>query len=103
MYLTISELETRAYLAGNSVLSDALARIVELELEVQALEDRINDLEDDSLTHWDRMNGPAKDYYDFFHECFERLGAHYHCPSVTSDYDKSIIFNAIDRGEGVTE
>lgn len=38
------------------------------------------------------------EYKQFFEECFERLGAHYPCPSVTSDYDKSVIFDAIAKG-----
>ena len=93
--------ETQAYLDGNIELADALARIADLEAEVEALEERIEDTE--TLESWEKNNGPAKEYYEFFHECFERLGAHYPCPSVTSDYDKSIIFAAIERGEEVTE
>ena len=38
-------------------------------------------------------------YKEFFNECFEHLGDCYPCPSVTSDYDKSIIFEAIEKGE----
>lgn len=38
-------------------------------------------------------------YKEFFFECFERLSAHYPAPSVTSDYDKSVIFDAIQKGE----
>ena len=89
--------ETQAYLDGNIELADALARIADLEAEVEALEERIEDTE--TLESWEKNNGPAKEYYEFFHDCFERLGAHYPCPSVTSDYDKSIIFAAIERGE----
>ena len=38
-------------------------------------------------------------YKDFFDDCFARLNAHYPCPSVTSDYDCSVIFDAIEKGE----
>lgn len=38
-------------------------------------------------------------YKQFFFDCFERLNGHYPCPSVTSDYDKGVIFKAIKRGE----
>ena len=37
----------------------------------------------------------------FFTDCFEMLGAHYPCPSVTSDHDKQVIFDAIRKGEGL--
>lgn len=33
-------------------------------------------------------------------ELFARLAGHYPAPSVSSDYDKSVIFAAIEKGEG---
>lgn len=99
MYLTISELETRAYLAGNTALSDALAQLDDSQLMVDQLEFDLDEAKSDSLERWERNNGPVKEYYDFFHECFDRLGSHYPCPSITSDYDKSVIFNAIEGNE----
>ena len=38
-------------------------------------------------------------YKEFFFDCFARLSAHYPTPSVNSDYDKSVIFDAIQKGE----
>lgn len=38
-------------------------------------------------------------YKEFFFACFEHLSAHYPAPSVTSDYDKSVIFDAIQKSE----
>ena len=93
--------ETQAYLDGNIELADALARIAELEAEVEALENAAADVV--TLESWEKNNGPAKEYYEFFHDCFARLNAHYPCPSVTSDYDKSIIFAAIEKGERASE
>ena len=93
--------ETQAYLNGNIELADALARIADLEAEVEALEEKIEYTE--TLESWEKNNGPAKEYYEFFNECFARLDGHYPCPDVTSDYYKSIIFAAIAKGEGVTE
>ena len=95
------ELETRAYLAGDTATSELLDRIAFLEEEVDRLEAQIDDTT--TLEQWERNNGHAQDYYDFFYECFERLNGHYPCPSVTSDYDQSVIFDAILKGEGVTE
>ena len=89
--------EVQAYLDGNIELADALARIAELEAEVEALENAAADVV--SLESWENSYGPAYEYYQFFNECFARLNEHYPCPSVTSDYDKSIIFEAIERGE----
>lgn len=102
MYLTVSELETRAYMAGNTALSSALAQLDDSQRMVETLEDDLCEAESESLSAWERNNGPAQDYMDFFHECFDRLaitGGRYPCPSVTSDYDKSIIFNAIEGNE----
>ena len=93
--------EVQAYLDGNIELADALARIAELEAEVEALEEKIEDTE--TLKSWENSYGPAKEYYEFFHDCFARLNDHYPCPEVTSDYDKSVIFAAIEKGERASE
>lgn len=100
---TIEELERIAYVNGDTSQSDLLARIVELEAQVETLEDQLIDAQADSLSKWEENNGPAYDYVQFFDECFQRLNGHYPCPSVTSDYDCGIIYAAIERGEGVTE
>ena len=68
------------------------------EAERDALEEELEAAKDDSLTQWERNNGPAEAYKQFFEDCFERLAGHYPCPSVTSDYDKSVIFEAIEKG-----
>ena len=99
--MNYSELENRAYLAGDTTTSELLDRIAFLEEEVNRLEAQIDDTT--TLESWENSYGSAQDYYDFFHGCFERLNGHYPCPSVSSDYDQSIIFDAIERGEGVTE
>jgi hypothetical protein len=38
------------------------------------------------------------EYKQFFEDCFYRLNGHYPAPSVTSDYDQSVIFDAIEKG-----
>jgi hypothetical protein len=57
----------------------------------------------ETLEQWERRNGSAGEYRDFFEACFHCLAGHYPAPSVTSDYDKSVIFNAIRKGEGADE
>ena len=59
----------------------------DVEIENESLQYKINDMPD------------YEEYKLFFEDCFSRLDGHYPCASVTSDYDKSIIFNAIDKGE----
>ena len=94
---TIQEQEQAAYMAGDTRTAELLARIAELEAQVLELEDKIDITT--TLEDWEKNNGPAYDYVQFFNGCFERLAGHYPAPSVSSDYDKSIIFAAIERGE----
>ena len=105
---TLTELERAAYLAGdtslavgfaaiddlNNVLNDAdltLDRMIETQIE-EKLDKALNDNCPDYAA-----------YKQFFEDCFERLDGHYPCASVTSEYDRSVIFNAIKRGEGIAE
>lgn len=74
--------------------ADLVAYVIELKNEVQALESQIEETE--TLESWEKNNGPAHEYVQFFNECFERLPAHYPCPSVTNEHDKSVIFEAIE-------
>ena len=102
--MTLDELERAAYMAGDTSLAAGFA----------AIDDLSNVLIDADLT-LDRMieekldkalNDNCPDYAaykQFFEDCFQRLDGHYPCASVTSDYDRSVIFDAIERGEGATE
>ena len=101
---TLDELERAAYMAGDTSLAAGFA----------AIDDLNNVLIDADLT-LDRMieekldkalNDNCPDYAaykQFFEDCFQRLNGHYPCASVTSDYDCSVIFDAIERGEGVAK
>ena len=74
-----------------------------LLVQIMDLEDELERVRDDaanSLKAWEDENGPADAYLDFFFECFEHLRGRYPAPSVTSDADKQVIFDAIVRGEG---
>lgn len=98
-----SEAERIAYAEGFTMAAELFARIAELEAERDQLAEELEKVQDaaadDSLARWDNKNGPAEDYKEFFFECFLRLAGHYPAPSVTSDYDKSVIFAAIEKGE----
>ena len=95
--VNLREAEQAAYAAGDTLKAKLLARIMDLEEELERLRD---DAADNSLDAWEDENGPADAYMEFFFDCFEMLNCRYPVPSVTSETDKQIIFDAIVRGEG---
>lgn len=103
MRIQPSEAERIAYAEGFTMAAELFARIAELEAERDQLAEELEKAQDaaadDSLARWDNENGPAEYYKEFFFDCFTRLAGHYPAPSVTSDYDKSVIFAAIEKGE----
>jgi hypothetical protein len=98
-----AEAERIAYAEGFTMAAELFARIAELEAERDALAEEVETLKDnaadDSLTRWENENGNPDQYKEFFFDCFARLAGHYPCPEVSSDYDKSVIFGAIEKGE----
>lgn len=92
------ELESKAYTDGSTALSQLLAKLGEALEQVEELFDQLDNA---NKTIADQSDYDS--YKQFFDDCFERLNAHYPCPSVTSDYDCSVIFDAIERGEGTAE
>lgn len=80
----------------NKLLADVLYALADSLDQIEALEDT------ETLEQWSNENGDAKAYKQFFEDCFEHLDGHYPCPSITNDYDCSVIFDAIERGEGAT-
>ena len=101
--LEAPEAERIAYSEGFTMAAELFARIAELEAERDALAEELEDLKDkaaeDSLTQWENQNGNPDQYKEFFYDCFARLAGEYPAPSVSNDYDKSVIFEAIERGE----
>ena len=102
--LEAPEAERIAYAEGFTMAAELFARIAELEAERDALTEELEKVKDeaadDSLAQWENENGDAEQYKEFFLDCFARLAGHYPAPSITSDYDKSVIFAAIEKGEG---
>ena len=94
--VNMEELERIAYTAGDTLTAKLLAQIMDLEDELARVKD---DAADNSLKAWEDENGPADAYLEFFFDCFRLLDGKYPVPSVTSETDKQIIFDAIARGE----
>lgn len=94
--LTLEEQERAAYMAGDTRTAELLQQIEDHEataLEVDAWHDEFGtrkQIEAD-LTELHHLR-------EFFRDCFECLDGHYPCPSVTSDHDKQVIFDAVARG-----
>lgn len=90
----MADLERAAYNAGDTEKAQLIAIVARLTEQNEFLEDRVSELETDIKKYDD-----FEQYHDFFHACFERLNEHYPCPSITSDYDQSVVFDAIQKGE----
>lgn len=106
-HLTLEERERLAYISGDTRTADTLGEILDLQEQIEMLEkerdDALADRLNDSLKDWEQRHGPAMDYYDFFHDCFQHLGDPYPYPEVTLDQDKAVIFDAIRKGGGTAE
>lgn len=101
---TAGELERAAYASGDTSLAAGFAAIDDLENVLNDADltlDRTIEIQiDEKLDRAVNDNCPDyAAYKQFFEDCFQRLGGHYPCASVTSDYDRSVIFDAIERGE----
>ena len=91
--MNLRDAEQAAYAAGDTLKAKLLARIMDLE-------DELERASANSLKAWEDENGPADAYMEFFLDCFEHLRCRYPVPSITSETDKQVIFDAIARGEG---
>ncbi len=105
--LEAPEAERAAHVAGDTATAELLARIAELLARIAELEEKNDEMEEkianDSLSEWNRRNGDAEQYKEFFCDCFYHMNGYYPAPNISSDHDKSVIFEAIERGEGIAE
>lgn len=101
--LEAPEAERIAYAEGFTMAAELFVRIAELEAERDQLAEELEKAQDaaadDSLKHWENENGNPDEFKEFFYDCFARLAGHYPAPDISSDYDKSVIFAAIEKGE----
>lgn len=97
--LTIEEQERAAYMAGDTRAAVLLGELEDTERERDALTEELEDTE----VFTNELKQELEALRQFFGDCFDTLAAHYPAPYVFSDYDKSVIFDAIRKGEGVNE
>jgi len=108
-HLTLEEQERAAYISGDTRTAELLAqaqRLEELEEttcedaeDIPAMVEAVNDA--GGLKRLAEKLEELEHLRQFFSDCFEMLDGHYPCPSVTSDHDKQVIFDAIRKGEGL--
>lgn len=91
------EAERIAYSEGFKMAADLFARIADLEAERDALRGELDDIPNERER--DRDAQDLENLKEFFYDCFKRLAGNYSCPLWSSDYDKSVIYDAIDKAE----
>lgn len=92
-----AEAERIAYAEGFTMAAELFKRIDELTRERDALSEELEEIPSESERNQDAQD--LEHLKRFFYDCFERLAGHYPCPEYSSDYDKNVIFEAIERGE----
>lgn len=95
--LEACEAERIAYSEGFTMAAQLFARIAELEAERDALVNQLEEIPNEKQRNQDAQD--LEHLKQFFYDCFDRLAGHYPCPEFSSDYDKGVIFSAIERGE----
>jgi len=94
--LSADEAESLAYSEGYPGTARLFARIADLQ---KALGEALAQLEE--IPSEKERNKDAQDLEnlkEFFFDCFNHLAGDYPCPSWSSDYDKNVIFETLDRG-----
>jgi hypothetical protein len=94
--LPTEEAEQLAYAEGFTMAAQLFARIADLEAERDALVGQLEEIPSEKERNRDAQD--LEQLKEFFYDCFQRLPGHYPCPSWSSDYDKSVIFDAIEQG-----
>ena len=98
--LTTEERERLAYAEGYTETANLLAQLDDMERERDDLSEEVERLRDE-VRDLEKRAENAEEYKQFFFDCFEHLAGHYPAPSVTSDYDKSVIFDTLNKAEGM--
>jgi len=91
-----TEAERIAYAEGFPMAAQLFARIADLEAERDALIGQLEEIPSEKERNKDAHD--LEHLKEFFYECFNRLAGDYPVPSWSNDYDKSVIFEAIEKG-----
>jgi hypothetical protein len=91
-----SEAERIAYAEGFTMAAQLFAKIADLEAERDLLQGQLDDIPSEKERNKDAQD--LEQLKEFFYDCFQKLPGHYSCPSWSNDYDKSVIFDAIETG-----
>lgn len=91
-----TEAERIAYAEGFTMAAQLFARIADLEAERDALVGQLEEIPSEKERNRDAQD--LEQLKEFFYDCFQKLPGHYSCPSWSNDYDKSVIFDAIEKG-----
>ena len=91
-----SDAERIAYTEGFTMAAQLFAKIADLEAERDLLQGQLDDIPSEKERNKDAQD--LEQLKEFFYDCFQRLPGHYSCPSWSNDYDKSVIFDAIETG-----
>lgn len=97
--MTTEERERLAYAEGFTEAAGVLAALSDAEGVRDSLIEQIADIPSEKERDKDAQD--LQHLKEFFYACFNSLAAHYPCPSWSSDYDKSVIFDAIRKSEGM--
>ena len=100
MQLPATEAERLAYAEGFTGTAELFKRIAELEAERDELMGELEEARDQipDPKQYAQNQQDLEHLKQFFYDCFERLPGVYPCPEFSSDYDKSVIFDAIEKG-----
>ena len=91
-----AEAERIAYTEGFTMAAQLFAKIADLEAERDLLQGQLDDIPSEKERNKDAQD--LEQLKEFFYDCFQKLPGHYSCPSWSNDYDKSVIFDAIETG-----
>lgn len=98
--LPVTEAERIAYAEGFTMAAELFARIAELEAERDALAEELETIKE-SIPDPDQLKQDEQDLMylkAFWHGCFIRLTESFPHPSWFNEYDKFVIFEAIEKG-----
>lgn len=110
-HMTLEEQERAAYMDGDTRTAELLVQAQDLEdledetgedtADISAMVEAVQDA--GGLKRLAEKLEELEHLREFFDTCFSLLAGHYPCPSVTSDYDKGVVYDAIRRGEGLED